>query len=349
MKALREALLAHYRAHARDLPWRRRRDPYAIWVSEIMLQQTQVETVRERYVRFLAEFPDLASLAAATEERVCEAWAGLGYYRRARHLHRAARILAIERRGAWPGSARELRELPGVGAYTAAAIASIAFGEPVPSVDGNVVRVVARLFALEGRADETALRRRVEAAAAELVRGPAPGDLNQALMDLGATICSPATPHCEVCPVRRFCRARAAGDPERLPAPARRAVLKPLAVAMAWIEDAAGVYLRRRPLDGLWPGLWELPSAEGRASRRALAVELGVELGPRLAAVEHVLSHRVVTASVHRASAVPAAREGLVPYPDPLSAPISALARRVIEAVRARGRGRLRPRLPTSR
>jgi len=331
MRELRTALLEYYDARKRDLPWRRRHDPYGIWVSEIMLQQTQVDTVRDRYVRFLAEFPDVEALARATEERVCEAWAGLGYYRRARNLHRAARVIVRERGGAWPRTAKALEELPGVGRYTSRAVASIAFGEEVASVDGNLTRVLARLFALPGRVGEAALANAVEARAAALVAGERPGDLNQALMDLGATICTPAQPRCEGCPVASTCAARRTGDPTTFPGAKRAVEVRRLPVALAWVEDARGVYLRRRPLDGLWAGLWELPSAEGRGARARLASELGAELGRALVRVEHVLSHRRVVATVYPARGRPA--RGLVAYADPLSAPLSGLARRAIEAV----------------
>jgi A/G-specific adenine glycosylase len=337
MHELRAALLTYYDAQKRDLPWRHRHDPYGIWLSEIMLQQTQVETVRERYLRFLAEFPDVEALAAAREERVCEAWAGLGYYRRARNLHRAARVIVHDRGGAWPRTAAELEELPGVGRYTARAVASIAFGEEVASVDGNLTRVLARLFALPGRVGERALATAVEARAARLITGPRPGDVNQALMDLGATLCAPAQPRCSACPVSRWCAAREAGDPTVFPGAKRAVETRVLPVALAWLEDGQGVYLRRRPLDGLWAGLWELPSAEGRGAAKRLAADLGAPLGRPLVRVEHVLTHRRVVATVYPVRGAPG--RGLVPYADPLAAPLSGLARRAIEAVQ---RARLR-------
>jgi A/G-specific adenine glycosylase len=333
MRELRAALLAYYRRSARELPWRRRSDPYGVWVSEVMLQQTQVETVRPRYEQFLAEFPDVAALAAASEERVCEAWAGLGYYRRARNLHRAARLLMQEREGRWPHTAHEWAELPGVGPYTAGAIASIAFGEPVPAVDGNVVRVLARVFALRGRADEARLHRRIAALAGALVAGRRPGDVNQALMDIGATLCTPARPSCTQCPLWRGCRARASGEPTRYPRPAKPQVQTELAMALAWIKDERGVYLRRRPLAGLWPGLWELPSAQGPRARSQLARELGVDLRERLATISQGLTHLRVRASIFRALEVPRADPSLVAYRRPLEAPLSGLARRALLAL----------------
>src|SRR5512140_1417330 len=198
---LRAALLAFYRRHRRDLPWRRTTDPYAVWVSEIMLQQTQVETVRPRFSAFIRRFPDVETLAGTPEASVCEAWAGLGYYRRARHLHRAARVVVGEHGGKIPTSFADLRRLPGIGDYTAAAIASIAFGERVPAVDGNLVRVLARVFALPGRVGDPALVRAVRAHAQALVDCARPGDVNQALMDVGAMVCRPAAPACASCPL----------------------------------------------------------------------------------------------------------------------------------------------------
>ncbi|MGE5176099.1 MAG: A/G-specific adenine glycosylase [Hyphomicrobiales bacterium] len=216
-RALRAALLRWYRRERRDLPWRRTRDAYAIWVSEVMLQQTRVETVIPYYERFLARFPRVEALAGARESDVLAAWSGLGYYRRARHLKRAAEAVVREHGGRLPGDPEALRALPGIGAYTAAAIASIGFGRPAAAVDGNVIRVIARLEGFRGRRDSGALRRRVEAVAAALAEGPAPGDWTQALMELGATRCLPREPLCARCPLSRRCRARASGRPDGFP------------------------------------------------------------------------------------------------------------------------------------
>ena len=217
----RVALLAWYRRHRRALPWRGARDPYAIWVSEIMLQQTRVETVVPFYERFLERFPTVAALAAAKEADVLAAWSGLGYYRRAKNLHAAAGVVTREHGGRIPDSVEGLRSLPGIGAYTAAAIASIAFGIPAAAVDGNVIRVIARWEGLRGRRDDAALRREVTARAEALAPGPSPGDWTQALMELGATICLPREPLCERCPVSRRCRALRDGHPDRYPEPIR--------------------------------------------------------------------------------------------------------------------------------
>ncbi len=334
---LRRALLRFYGRQRRDLPWRHTRDPYAIWISEIMLQQTQVETVVPRYRRFLQEFPTVTALANATCERVCEAWAGLGYYRRARNLHRAACLVAEAHDGALPRSAKELERLPGIGRYTAGAIASIAFDEAAAVVDGNVTRVLARLFVLPGRVGERSLSNSVWRLAGELVVGPRPGDLNQALMELGATVCKPTAPACDRCPVERFCKAKASGEPTRYPEPAVAPPTRDLPMALALVRDAKGVWLRQRSLQGLWAGLWELPSAEGPRARVRLAKELGVPLRVEVARVTHLLTHRRVLARVYLAAPAAPAALGLKAYAQPLDAPLSALARKALRATVAQG------------
>ena len=277
MRDLRRSILAWYARNRRDLPWRRTRDPYAIWVSEIMLQQTRVETVTPYYERFLTRFPNVTALARAPEEAVLASWSGLGYYRRARHLHDAARTVAREHAGALPDTRERLLELPGIGAYTAAAIASIAFGRPEAAVDGNVVRVLARIDGLRGRRDSPKLRRRVEETARELARGPRPGDWTQALMELGATICAPRDPLCDRCPAARACVARRSGDPARYPEPlpmkAPRVERRLLLVA----RDGDRVLLV--PDEGEARASWTLPfarvgsSASTQRAARALAVK----------------------------------------------------------------------------
>ena len=234
--AAARALLAWYRRHSRDLPWRRTRDPYAIWLSEVMLQQTTVETVTPRYHRFLARFPTIEALAAARARDVLAEWSGLGYYARAKNLHRSARGLV--RAGGFPRTVEGLRSLPGVGASTAAAIASIAFGVPEPVVDGNVVRVLCRLHGLRLDPKASATLARVRGLARPLVSAPGAGDRNQALMEVGALVCTPRAPRCGSCPLRRRCRARASGAPEKYPrAPTRKSATK--------LHLVAGVTKRR--------------------------------------------------------------------------------------------------------
>jgi len=295
---LAEALLAWYRRAARSLPWRGSRDPYAIWVSEVMLQQTQVATVLGYYERFLREFPTVEALAKAELPAVLARWSGLGYYGRARSLHAAAR--EIVRRGAFPRTLEGLRELPGFGPYTAAAVGSIAFGLPEPAIDGNAVRVYGRLVGLRaprGEAEKT-LR---ELARPILEAGPA-SELNQAVMDLGAGLCSAQAPACLVCPWRRPCRARRLGLQAEIPPRVERRPRRALSWAAAVLRDREGRLLfARRPEKGLFAGLWELPGGEARAREplpaaleRLLASELGLRarIGEELGAVSQELTHR---------------------------------------------------------
>jgi len=289
------ALLAWYRRFSRDLPWRRTRDPYAIWVSETMLQQTRVETVVPYFERFLRQLPDVASLAEAPEEQVLALWSGLGYYRRARMLHAAAKTVAGQLGGQLPQEPEQLRRLQGIGAYTAGAMASIAFGKRAALVDGNVARVLSRLFALEHdvkSADGIAAVWAVAEGLMSVVDGP-PGDWNQALMELGATVCTPGEPHCGECPISAGCQGRALGIAARLPrASPKTKPLRRRRVALV-VASAEHVVLARRRKEGLFGGLWEPPGAEGD-DPGPLAAQLGVaarRIRP-VGRVVHVLSHR---------------------------------------------------------
>jgi A/G-specific adenine glycosylase len=266
---LPERILQWYDRHRRSLPWRarpgERADPYRVWLSEIMLQQTTVATVAGYFERFLARWPDLAALAAASLDEVLHAWQGLGYYARARNLHACARAVVGRHGGAFPVEETALRDLPGIGAYTAAAIAAIAFGRAATPVDGNVERVIARLFAIaEPQPDaKPALRRLAES----LTPTERAGDYAQAVMDLGATICTPKKPKCILCPWREACRGHATGIAEDLPARRAKAE-KPLRRGVAfWVTRADGaVLLRRRPEKGLLGGMMEVPSTLWRQS-----------------------------------------------------------------------------------
>lgn len=256
-------LLAWYDRAGRDLPWRARRgetaDPYRVWLSEIMLQQTTVEAVKPRFARFLAAWPNVEALAAAPLAAVLDHWAGLGYYARARNLHRCARLIVSEYGGRFPDDPAILRELPGIGSYSAAAIAAIAFGRPVAAVDANVVRVLARYFGIA--TPPPALRRAITMRAEGLVPHERPGDFAQALMDLGATVCTPRAPDCARCPWSEDCAARAEGVPQRYPVKAA-AKEKPTRRGLAfWLEAGGAVFLRRRPTRGLLGGMLELPSS----------------------------------------------------------------------------------------
>jgi A/G-specific adenine glycosylase len=242
-------LLAWYDSNARELPWRKNRDPYRIWLSEIMLQQTRVAAVLEHYRRFLKKFPTVQKLAAARESSVLAAWSGLGYYRRARMLHAAARVVVNDHGGEFPRTSTKLRALPGIGRYTAAAIASIAFGEPVAVVDGNVERVVSRLSGSH-RAGEAAWK-----LAEALLDVSRPGDFNQAMMELGATTCLPRQPRCLTCPVGSFCTTRG-----ELPAASPATKQKKQTVCYGLVERSGKVLLMQRSRqESLMPGFWELP------------------------------------------------------------------------------------------
>ncbi|HUR25576.1 MAG TPA: A/G-specific adenine glycosylase [Candidatus Thermoplasmatota archaeon] len=320
---VRDRLVDWYRRGARDLPWRRSKDPYAVWVSEVMLQQTRVDVATPYYLRWMERFPTVQALGEADLEDVLRSWAGLGYYSRARNLHAAAQLMAA-RGGTLPGSAAGLRELPGIGDYTAGAIASIAFGERVPAVDGNVVRVLARLHAWPGSASSPALKGKVRRAAARLVPGDAPGDWNQALMDLGATICTPRDPHCDACPVAKQCQAEAKGIQERIPAPKRMAPPKVERRAFAVVRRQGCVLLVRNPPRGLLAGLWSLPGGLTERPLADLVLEqagVAVRLGPAAAPARHQFSHRTWEMAVHHAiplseAGVPAAETAWVAIED---------------------------------
>ncbi|MGH9381761.1 MAG: A/G-specific adenine glycosylase [Thermoanaerobaculia bacterium] len=299
------ALLAWYGAHRRGLPWRGEADPYKVWVSEVMLQQTRAETVVPRYRRFLARFPTLERLAAASEQEVLAEWSGLGYYRRARHLHTAARELAAL--AGWPRTASGWRRLPGIGDYTAAAVASIAFGEAIPVVDGNVARVMSRLHGLQVRRDGAGGRRRLAELAAAWLDPQRPGDSNQALMELGATVCTPRRPRCTACPMAAECVARRSGNPEQYPLPARQRPSEKRLLTAAVVSSGQSVLLFRRPVEqSLLNGFWELPWVETRGDSAAIALERKYGGRWRLAephgAVRHSITHRRLEVEVRTAS-----------------------------------------------
>ena len=298
-------LLAWYDRAAADLPWRRSGDPYRIWLSEIMLQQTQVETVIPYYERFLAAFPTVEALAAAPLAAVLKLWEGLGYYSRARRLHRAARIIVGDLGGRFPTTADALRQLPGVGPYTAGAVASIAFGQRAPVLDGNVIRVFARLTDLDADVGQPQVRADLWALAARWLPAERPGDYNQALMELGRTVCRPRAPLCAACPLRAHCRAYAAGTQASRPVKARRAPIPHYDVAAGLIWDESGrLLIAQRPLDGLLGGLWEFPGGKRepgetledclrRELREELAIE--VEVGELFTVVRHAFTHFRIT------------------------------------------------------
>lgn len=263
-------LLHWFDVQARVLPWRHDHHPYRLLVALFMLQQTQVATVLPYYRRFLRAFPTIKTLAAATVEEVLKLWEGLGYYARARHLHQAAQIVVRDYDGRIPDEEGALRALPGVGPYTAAALQSIAFGQPVAAVDGNVIRILARVFWLETEENTTALEKRVRMLAQAAIPKERPGDFNQALMDLGALICTPRQPRCLACPLQDCCQAWTRGQPEALPK-RRRSAPQNIAAAAALIWRRGRILMAQRPPEGIWGGLWELPHCELPAEQNAAA------------------------------------------------------------------------------
>ncbi len=292
---VRKALLAWYRESRRDLPWRRTRDPYAVWISEIMLQQTRVETVIPHYERFVATMPNVHVLAAAPLDRVLELWSGLGYYRRARLLHRGASEVAERHGGRLPRDPKALAAIAGIGRYTAGAIASIAHGLEEPVVDGNVARVLSRVHALVG--DRRKTKSKLWTLAQTLVRGEDPGDLNQALMELGATVCTPKNPSCEVCPLRSACEGRARGIQGTLPRPARKTAPRVVGLRAFVIESGGAILCGKRKPEALYGGMWEPLMLGERDNPRAL---LGMPITAFVAKGRfvHVLTHRRLVVDV---------------------------------------------------
>ncbi len=257
---MRAALLSWYPHAARDLPWRRSQDAYPIWVSEIMLQQTRVETVVDYFHGFLEEFPTVVALGQAKEESVLARWSGLGYYRRARSLHLAAQRIATEHGGHFPRTLEGALSLPGVGRYTAAAVLSMAYGLPHGLVDGNVERVFSRFFGMDGVAGSSDLARACWTLADQLVPKVQAGDWNQALMELGATICTPKQTRCENCPLRRSCQARKQGIVAELPRPKLRPAVKAVAVEVLVVRRGREALMERRPPGKMMAGLWQFPT-----------------------------------------------------------------------------------------
>lgn len=311
----------------RDLPWRRTEDPYAIWISEVMLQQTRVETVIEAYGRFLAAFPDVRALARADEDEVLALWSGLGYYRRARALHRASREIVERFDGEFPTTRDELLTLSGVGRYTAGAVLSIAFGANEPLVDGNVARVFSRWFLLEDPLGSGALDRALWNLAERMLppagprgQGANPGDWNQALMELGATVCKPTSPACGVCPAARHCRAYAVGRAEELPKKKPKRAPTPVTLEMLLVRSDEAVLLVQRPKDGRMAGLWEPPTREVETEHlwptefETTRLASGYEIEERVVLrLKHSITRYAIEAHVALASATGA--------PDPAGAP----------------------------
>ncbi len=303
---LRAALLAWYARHQRPLPWRLDPSPWRVWVSEIMCQQTRVASVIGYFERFMARFPDPEALAAVDLETLYPFWAGLGYYARARNLHAAARQVVTEYGGEIPSDPEQFGALKGVGRYTRGAVMSIAFGHRVPVVDGNVVRVLCRWFNVADDPKTPGVQRWLWATAGALADGPQPGDLNQALMELGATVCTPRSPSCLVCPLASACQGRRAGDPERLPTKTPRKGPRAVARSVALSRTAEGhIWLVRNPDAGLLGGQWALPGAEGEGPAPLAALGLTVADGPPLGQVTHTFTHQRWALTVYAATGRP--------------------------------------------
>ena len=303
-------LLKWYDEHQRDLPWRNTTDPYPVWISEVMLQQTQVQTVIPYYLKFLEHFPSIAALAQADTDALLRLWAGLGYYSRARNLQKAAQIIVEQFGGRFPQSYTDVLALPGIGRYTAAAIVSIAFGQPYAVLDGNVSRVLARLLSISGDPKSSAVQNRLWAAAQQLLPRTRPGDFNQAVMELGATVCSPRQPRCLLCPWTRQCLARQQGRQELLPERSRREKVRRSLQAAVVVQHRGRFLIVRRSDQRLLKGFWEFPSTELRGKRSAarmvarFAVKnhgLNVESVEALITIKHSITTRRIELQVFRA------------------------------------------------
>ena len=309
------ALLSWYAANARQLPWRGNPDPYAVWVSEIMLQQTRVETVLPYFERWMKRFPTVHALAQASQQEVLSAWEGLGYYSRARNLQRAAQQVVAQFNGVIPANMAALRKLPGVGRYTAGAIASLAFGLDEAALDGNIRRVLARLFNVTEPAGSSTGDKQLWMLAQENLPPGRAGDYNQALMDLGALLCTPRQPNCPRCPLKELCQARLLGVQAERPLPRQKPAIPHFVVTAAVIEQHGQVFITQRPPNGLLGGLWEFPGGklqEGEqlqaCLQRELREELGVEIlvGEPFGIYRHAYTHfRVTLHAFHCSFAAP--------------------------------------------
>lgn len=303
-----EILLGWYEKEKRDLPWRGSGDPYAIWISEIMLQQTRVETVRDYYRRWMVRFPDIKSLAKADLDTVLKLWEGLGYYSRARNLHKAARLIADEMGGVFPSTYKQILALPGIGPYTAGAIASIAFGQPMPAVDGNVLRVMSRIFALP-EIDQTSVQTAIKQQVADHFPSGREGDYTQALMELGALVCVPHRPLCNCCPLIGQCQAYEQNNQRLWPIIREKKPGKKIKRLVAAIKRGEEFLMHQRPATGLLAGLWEFPGVEGSLKKELapkFADEYGLQLkvGKHLLDANHVFTHLEWEMKVYEATLV---------------------------------------------
>ncbi len=337
---IQSKLLLWFEKHARDLPWRKTRDPYAIWISEIMLQQTQVATVIPYYKKFLKDFPTVRHLAKASLEKILKAWEGLGYYSRARNLHRASLIVSNHFHGRVPDNSKELLCLPGIGRYTAGAILSIAFNKEAPILDGNVKRALSRLFTISGPASEDLW----ELSATLIPKGKA-SSFNQALMDLGAILCTPQGPQCYRCPLTKYCRAKALNKPEQYPAKVPRKAIPVVEAVSAVVHKDGKVLLRQRPPKGLLGGLWEFPNwriEENERPRLRLRLRkyieeemgLNVEVMESIGTFRHTFTHFKLTLHVYRCKPINGQRQSRwVPIRKLHLLPMSRISRRIADSL----------------
>lgn len=297
LELLAPRLLPWFREHRRELPWRRDREPYHVWLSEIMLQQTRVEAVRGYYERFLRELPTIVALADAPEDRLLKLWEGLGYYSRVRNLQKAAREIVERHDGVFPQKYDDIRALSGIGPYTAGAVASICFEQPTPAVDGNVLRVTSRLLALDAPVTEERVRRSIAERLEKVYPAGHCGDFTQALMELGATVCVPnGAPHCESCPLNDLCRAQSAGTQQKYPVKAAKKARRSEQRTLFILRCGEKTAVCKRPARGLLAGLWQLPDVSGAlTAQEALAQAEAWGVHPsgieKLVHREHVFTH----------------------------------------------------------
>lgn len=347
LKTLQTRLLAWFRAHLRDLPWRRSRDPYRIWVAEVMLQQTRIAAVMPYYQRFLARFPTMQRLARAPEAEVLKLWSGLGYYSRARNLRRAAKVIVMQHDGKFPRELNAALELPGIGAYTAAAVLSIAYDVPLAVLDGNVARVLARIKAIRGDLRAPKNWRDLTAAAQTLLASRAPGDWNQSLMELGEVVCTPQSPRCPECPVARHCRAYAQGLTDEIPAPRRKRAAVHMKIAAAILRDPRGRTLLIQDPGAhdtvLFSRMWQFPAVEvTRHAKAELEAHVHATLGigkislEELPAARHGVTFRNITllpflANVSELPKLPRTR--ILALKNLSKLPISSATRKIAAAV----------------
>ncbi|MBN1312620.1 MAG: A/G-specific adenine glycosylase [Anaerolineae bacterium] len=302
---LHEALTGWFEANREDLPWRRNRTPYTVWLSEVMLQQTQVSTVIPYHERFLSRFPDIDALAAASLDDVLKVWEGLGYYSRARNLHRTAQIIVNEHNGHLPSRIEDLRKLPGIGRYTAGAVASLAFRQDAPVLDGNLMRVLTRLFDLDDDITLAQTKRELWDLAEKILPAGRAGLWNEGLMELGRRICTPKSPRCDVCPLAPYCQAQKLGRQEERPVRRRKAAIPHYNVTAAVIRRADGrILIAQRPIDGMLGGLWEFPGGKQQPGEtlpeclsREIREELGIriDVGQEIAVIKHAYTHFRIT------------------------------------------------------